>query len=61
MLADDARDIVERDADAGADIVNAADGIFRRAGGISTLYGSIGLLRNADEMGIFCIGLVRSL
>src|SRR6266403_1171190 len=35
MLADDARDIVERDADAGADIVNAAVGIFRRAGKIN--------------------------
>src|SRR5215475_5365819 len=35
MFADDARDIVERDAHAGADIVDAALGIFRGAGEIN--------------------------
>src|SRR5215470_5735228 len=37
MLADDSRDVVERDADAGADIVDAALGIFRRAGEIDPM------------------------
>ena len=35
VLADDTRDVVERDAGAGTDIVDAAVGIFRRAGGIA--------------------------
>ena len=61
MLADDARDVVERDADAGADIVDAAVGFFRRAGGIAASYGSMGLLRTTDEMGISSTGLVGTL
>src|SRR5215468_804288 len=37
MFADDARNIIERDAHAGADIVDAALGIFRGAGEINAV------------------------
>src|SRR5262245_39824169 len=54
ILADDARDIVERDAYAGADIIDAALGILRRAGEIN----AVGRILVVDEV-VFLVAALR--